>query len=49
MSCKVENEMIMMDDVDHGHLIKTNSEHPGTDCVVISSHNAWLKFYLINV
>ncbi len=42
--------MIMINDGDGlGHLIKTNLENPGTDCMVISSHNAWLKFYLINV
>ncbi len=48
MTCKAENKIIMTDD-SLGHLIKTNLENPGTDCVVISAHNAWLKFNLINV
>ncbi|XP_058619518.1 cadherin-like protein 26 isoform X3 [Onychostoma macrolepis] len=36
MSCKAEKKMIMMDD-GLGHLITTNSENPGTDCMVSSS------------
>ncbi|XP_067302917.1 cadherin-like protein 26 isoform X2 [Pseudorasbora parva] len=36
MSCKAEKKMIEMDDV-LGHLIQTNTENPGTDCLVPSS------------
>ncbi|XP_052450209.1 cadherin-like protein 26 isoform X1 [Carassius gibelio] len=36
ISCKTEKRMIMIDD-GHGHLITSNTENPGTDCVVSSS------------
>ncbi|XP_016098104.1 cadherin-like protein 26 isoform X2 [Sinocyclocheilus grahami] len=36
MSCKAKKKMIMMDD-GLGHLITTNTENPGTDCMVSSS------------
>ncbi|XP_067302920.1 cadherin-like protein 26 [Pseudorasbora parva] len=36
ISCKAEKKMIEMDDP-LGNLIKSNTEHPGTDCMVNSS------------
>ncbi|KAK2885914.1 hypothetical protein Q8A67_016751 [Cirrhinus molitorella] len=35
ISCKAEKKMIEMDE-GLGHLIKTNTEYPGTDCIVSS-------------
>jgi len=38
ISCKADKKIIEMDD-GVGCLIKTNTENPGTDCMVISLRN----------